>query len=215
MIKTDGIILDIDGTIWNTTPVVAQAWNKAILSTYPQVPTVTADILKTQFGKTMDVIADNLFSILNETQKKDLLNKCCSYEQKALAQNEKDITYPNVVKTIREISKKIPLFIVSNCQNGYIELTMDKLEIRTCISDWECFGHSGLSKAENISLIVQRNKLKNPVYVGDTEGDFLSCKEAGVPFIWAEYGFGKNLENFDIADKITDFSELPSKISNS
>ena len=30
MIKTDGIILDIDGTLWNTTGVVAKAWNKAI-----------------------------------------------------------------------------------------------------------------------------------------------------------------------------------------
>ncbi len=25
--KTDGIILDIDGTLWNSTPIVAEAWN--------------------------------------------------------------------------------------------------------------------------------------------------------------------------------------------
>ncbi len=29
-IETDAIILDIDGTLWDTTSVVAQAWNDAI-----------------------------------------------------------------------------------------------------------------------------------------------------------------------------------------
>lgn len=28
--KFDGLILDIDGTIWNTTGIVSVAWNKAI-----------------------------------------------------------------------------------------------------------------------------------------------------------------------------------------
>ena len=26
--KTDGIILDIDGTLWDSTPIVAKAWNE-------------------------------------------------------------------------------------------------------------------------------------------------------------------------------------------
>lgn len=28
--KTDGIILDIDGTLWDSTPIVAKAWNEVI-----------------------------------------------------------------------------------------------------------------------------------------------------------------------------------------
>ena len=54
--KIDSIILDVDGTIWNTTGIVAEAWNKVIDENFPQVPHVTAEILKGQFGKTMDVI---------------------------------------------------------------------------------------------------------------------------------------------------------------
>ena len=38
---------------------------------------------------------------------------------------------------------------------------------------------------------MERNGLKAPVYVGDTQGDFEACKAAGVPFVWVEYGFGK------------------------
>ncbi|MFR7899958.1 MAG: hypothetical protein ACLU6Y_09110 [Ruminococcus sp.] len=32
--------------------------------------------------------------------------------------------------------------------------------------------------------------LKDPVYVGDTLGDFNACRKADIPFIFAEYGFG-------------------------
>ena len=64
--KFDGIILDVDGTIWNTTGVVAAAWNKAIEKLFPQVRRVTAEILQGQIGKTMDVIADNLFPELSD-----------------------------------------------------------------------------------------------------------------------------------------------------
>ena len=57
----DGIILDVDGTLWNTTEIVAQAWNKAISRICPAVPLVTPEQLQSQFGKIMEVIADNLF----------------------------------------------------------------------------------------------------------------------------------------------------------
>ena len=87
MNKFDGLILDVDGTIWNTTGIVAEAWNKTIDDSFPQVPHVTADILKGQFGKTMDVIADNLFGVLSEADKKELMKKCCVGEQKALLEN--------------------------------------------------------------------------------------------------------------------------------
>ena len=68
--KTDGIILDIDGTIWNTTGIVAGAWNIAIEKTNKKagasIPEVNAEILQQQFGKPMNVIADNLFKGISE-----------------------------------------------------------------------------------------------------------------------------------------------------
>lgn len=210
--KFDGLILDVDGTIWNTTGIVAEAWNKTIDDHFPQVPHVTADILKGQFGKTMDVIADNLFSVLNAEEKKVLMEQCCIYEQKALLENNTDITYSGVLETLNNLSGKIPLFIVSNCQSGYIELVMEKNKITKLIKDFECFGNTRLTKDENIRLIVKRNGLKNPVYVGDTQGDYDACKKAGVPFIWAAYGFGKP-EDDGYYSKIEQFSELEALLS--
>ena len=203
--KFDGLILDVDGTIWNTTGIVAEAWNNAFDQFFPQVSHVTADVLKGQFGKPMDVIADNLFPMLNQDEKNLLMEKCCQMEQAALLQNTKNITYDGVVESIKEITKSIPVFIVSNCQSGYIEVVMEKNSIADFITDFECFGNNGFSKDKNISLIAQRNGLKTPVYVGDTQGDYEACQKAGLPFIWAAYGFGRpeddnyfaKLEKFD------------------
>ena len=207
--KFDGLILDVDGTIWNTTGIVAEAWNKTIDTFFPQVPHVNAEILKGQFGKTMDVIADNLFGVLSAEDKKILMEKCCIYEQKALLDNTKNITYEGVIETLKKLSSIIPIFIVSNCQSGYIELVIEKNKITPLIKDFECFGNTGKSKAENIKLIASRNGLKAPVYVGDTQGDYEACKEAGVPFIWAAYGFGKPEDNNYYA-KIDSFTQLES-----
>ena len=205
--KYDSIILDVDGTIWDTTPVVAKAWNKAIAELFPQVPPVTADILKGQFGKTMDVIGRNLFGALSDSDQAILLKRCCVEEHLAIEQNEKDIAYEGVVETIRVLAANLPLFIVSNCQAGYIELVIKKLGIEDYITDFECFGNNGLTKDKNIKLVVERNKLKKTVYVGDTQGDLEACKLAGVPFIWAEYGFGQ-VEQREIAGSVKGFVEL-------
>ena len=101
----------------------------------------------------------------------------------------------------------IPVFIVSNCQSGYIELVMEKTGITEYVKDFECFGDTGKNKDENIKLIVERNNLKKPVYVGDTQGDYEACTKAGVPFIWAAYGFGRPDDDKYFA-KLEDFPKL-------
>lgn len=201
----DGLILDIDGTVWNTTGIVAQAWNDAIEKEFPEVPRVSAKILKGQFGKTMKVISDNLFGCLSEENRKKLIDICAEYEQAALDSINTDLTYPGVIDTISQLAKKLPLFVVSNCQSGYIELVLAKNGITNLIKDFVCFGDNGKEKWENIQIICKRNNLNHPVYVGDTQGDADSCCKAGVKFIYASYGFGQ-VKSYDA--KIDTFSQI-------
>jgi len=202
------IILDIDGTLWNTTGVVATAWNKAVSESGIEELMdlhITDKILQKEFGKPMDVIADDLFGDIDAKKKADLLEVCCEYEHKAIAETKEDLTYANVRETLFELSKNNRLYIVSNCQNGYIELVMEKNGIEDIISDIECFGCTGLQKDENIRLLMDRNDIDEAVYVGDTLGDFEASRKAGVKFIFCEYGFG-DVSNPDAV--IKDFSEL-------
>lgn len=205
MIKTDGIILDIDGTLWNTTGVVAKAWNKAIADCGFDAALVNASGLQKEFGKPMNVIADDLWPALSQEQKDRLMEQCCVREQEALKENHEDISYPAVRDTIKALAQKFRLYIVSNCQSGYIELTMEKNKIADFIKDHECYGDTGLGKADNLRLLVRRNGIKAPVYVGDTQGDADACREAGVKFVWAGYGFGSVQE---FAAKVDRFDQL-------
>ena len=208
----DSIILDVDGTIWNTTEIVAQAWNKAIEENFPNVPRVSAEILQGQFGKPMNVIADNLFIGLSDSQKQILSKSCFNLEHIYIEANTKNITYPGVCETIASLSKKAPVFIVSNCQSGYIELVCRKNNIASYITDFECYGNNGFFKDKNIKLVIERNNLKNRVYVGDTQGDYDSCVSAGVPFIHAAYGFGTIREKVPEIHKFEDLVEAADKV---
>ena len=210
LIRTDAIILDVDGTIWDSTNIVADAWNEAAREMDADYDEITPDILKGYFGKTMEEIAEGLFSRVETKKSYKLMRLCEQKEQEYLQNDPCSITYDGVKTTVRELSEKINIFVVSNCQKGYIELMLEKTGLADCITDFECYGNTGNGKADNIKLLVERNNLKNPVYVGDTGGDAAACKEAGVPFIFASYGFGSVDE---YTAKIDSFSELKTLLS--
>ncbi|MDF2614127.1 MAG: putative phosphatase [Clostridia bacterium] len=184
------IILDVDGTLWDTTEVVAEAWNKAISEVGGTAAVVTSSILKKEFGKPMDVIANNLFYDASEQKRELILEQCCKYEHDILSERTDNLLFPDVKETIEKLSEKCRLFIVSNCQSGYIELFMEKAGIEKYITDYECFGDTGKSKGENIRLVIERNHLDDVIYVGDTQGDYEATVFAGIPFVFAKYGFG-------------------------
>lgn len=203
--KIDSMILDVDGTLWDSTGIVAGAWTQAVRECGHTDVTVTADMLKGLFGLTMAAIAARLLPQLSVEEQGRVMDLCCVYEQQALESDECRICYPGVKDAIREMSKSVRLFIVSNCQSGYIELFLEKTGLGPYITDIECYGNTGKGKADNIRLVVERNGLSSPVYVGDTQGDCDAAAQAGVPFVFAEYGFGQ-ADRWD--RKIGAFAEL-------
>lgn len=200
----DGIIFDIDGTLWDSTDSVAASWNRAIRENSSLDLTIDAEILSGLFGKTMTEIGNALFPDYPEEERNRLLEICYQYENNYLIDHP-GAAYPGVLDTIRKLYEKYPLFIVSNCQLGYIEVTMKGTGIEPYIKDHLCFGETQVSKGETLLMLMGRNDLKTPVYVGDTQGDADACRHAGIPFIFAEYGFG-NVP--DAAVRISTFSEL-------
>jgi len=189
MIKTDGIIFDIDGTIWNTTNVVERAWNQALDECGLSYAHVSAKQLQGLFGLPMMDIIDRILP--NETLEKKLEFKplCYKYEDEYISRESGEL-YDGMVETIKKLSQKYNLFIVSNCQGGYIELMLEKTGMKPYFKDFTCPAYTDKLKADNIRIISDRNGITNPIYVGDTQMDANACKEAGVPIIFANYGFG-------------------------
>ena len=200
----DGIVFDVDGTLWDSVEVVAESWNLAIKENSDLEPNLNREILQGLFGKTMDEIAAGVFPDLDPDSRRKLMDICFDYENRYLETHPGKL-YDGVTDTLAVLSGQYPLFIVSNCQKGYIEVLLRTCSLEPFIKDHLCFGETQTSKGQTILSLMKRNGLKNPVYVGDTRGDADACAEAGIPFIFAGYGFG------DVPDakmRISKFTDL-------
>ncbi|SEA90686.1 phosphoglycolate phosphatase [Pseudobutyrivibrio sp. ACV-2] len=204
-VVTDGIIFDMDGTIWDNTPVFASSWTRAAKDRGYDVE-FTAETLQGLFGKTMTDIADACIPDEDPEKRYETLRMCEEYEMADLAVSDVDTTYPGLEDVLKELSKDINLYIVSNCQAGYIETFLERSGFSSYFKDYICYGDNGLGKADNIKGLVEKNNIKRPVYVGDIQSDKDACDKAGVDFIWAAYGYGKSIDSC-IAD-IHDITEL-------
>jgi len=187
----DGIIFDVDGTIWNATKVVAQAWTNAIKNHSDLGITVTQADLESLFGKTMEEIYDQIFQLMPDKEERDRIAEACiEYEQEAL-RKEPGLLYEGIVGVIKILALKYPLYIVSNCQSGYIELMLEVTGLEYYFKDHLCYGDTLQPKTYTIPKIMEQNNLKDVVYIGDTFGDFDACQKIGIPFVFASYGFGE------------------------
>ena len=58
-IPTDGLLFDVDGTLWNTVGPIAVSWNRAIRDEGLDF-VITPEILQREFGKTMAEIGEKM-----------------------------------------------------------------------------------------------------------------------------------------------------------
>ncbi len=200
----DSIIFDLDGTLWDATDGAAVIWSE-VAGKYPEVTDIiSADRLKALYGLPLEEIAVKLLpSVSRDTAIKIMREstiKQCPYLEKTGG-----ILFTGLEDTLIKLKEKYRLFIVSNCEEGYIQCFLKAHQLDQYFEDFEYPGRSGVLKADNIRLIMNRNQLLNPVYVGDTIGDAAASIKAGVPFIYARYGFGQ-VEDYDYV--IDSFPEL-------
>lgn len=198
----DGFIFDVDGTLWDSTPIAAASYNK-VFEKEGLSYRVDADLLKQLFGKPMDVIFQHIMPDEDPAYAKQLADECMEVENDDLAKMPGTF-YEGVEATLKALSEQVPVFIVSNCQKGYIELVVKWAGLENTVKDFLCFGDTGTSKGQTILKLMEKNGLKNPVYVGDVQGDADACKEAGIPIIYCKYGFGTVKEPYGTIEKPAD-----------
>ena len=184
-----GIIFDMDGTLWDSSENVAISWTEKVRELGYDFPDITQQDVMGVMGLTMDRIADKLFGSRPLEERRELLDRCCDNEEQYLLRHG-GVLYPDLEKTLIRLKKKYHLYIVSNCQSGYIETFLEHYGFGEYFDDIECYGNNLKGKGDNIALIVSRNGLDKAWYVGDIQGDYDSTMEAGIDFIHAAYGFG-------------------------
>lgn len=200
-----GIIFDLDGTLWDSAQGVTDSWNEVIAGLETKETLVSVAQIYSLMGKTMDEIARCVFPDM-EPGRRDRVMDACYENENAYLEQHGGILYPDLEETLQTLAKTYELFIVSNCQIGYIEAFLTYHKLGYLFTDTENFGNTGKPKGDNIKLVVERNQLDKAVYVGDVLGDYNSTMEAGLPFILAEYGFG---EVPQAKYRIQSFRQLP------
>lgn len=200
----DGILFDLDGTLWDAVPEITLCWNQAISAAGVDRPPLTEEEVRSCMGMQIADIAARRLPGLSFERQMAVIDDCVTVENVYLARHGAAV-YPGAVETLAALSERCPLFVVSNCQDGYIQAFFQGTGLGEYFTDFECAGRTGKPKSENIALVSARNGLKHPVYVGDTDLDRRSALEAGVPFVHAAYGFGK----VEGVPAVHSFAQLP------
>lgn len=192
VMNVESIIFDLDGTLWDSADSVAESWNIAIKKA--AVPclsdtVITGEELRGAMGKPMDELARYFFPMLPEDKQMKLLDSCMRTENEYVAAHGGKL-YENEEAVLKALSEKHRLFIVSNCQKGYIEAFFTASGFGKYFSGRLCWGDTGVKKSITMRLLTEKFGCSSAAYVGDTDGDCRSAFEAGIPFVHAAYGFG-------------------------
>lgn len=208
-IKSEGIIFDLDGTLWSTSDQIVPAWNDVLQR--KGLPLITVSQMNSFMGKTPDMIASMMLPDMPHVEAMYVFAECVVEENNYLKTHGGTL-YEGLETTLAHLKKNYFLAVVSNCLQDYLNTFLDFHGLRGYFDDCETFGGTRLQKSENIRLVVKRNHLNAAVYVGDTELDRQSAEKAGVPFIWAKYGFGTDVVAQQTINSINELPQVVEKI---
>lgn len=185
--KKKGVLLDLDGTLWDSSGAVVKAWNE-ILEKHGIEPLSDED-MKRVMGLSMNRIADILFPDLDPKKRYALMRECELHENEYIRRHGGTL-FEGVPALLEQLSHNYFTAIISNCQKGYIEAFIQYYGLGKYIDATRAYGDLQKEKDENIQDVIKENDLGSAVYVGDIYNDYVCAQKAEVPFILAAYGFG-------------------------
>lgn len=202
------LIFDLDGTLWDPRATIIKIWNEALTQRQLLQRELKPEDMDQYMGLLFDDILKDIIPGISDQQVQEILVEIVQKENKVL-RTHGGILYEGVAETLTNLKKTHNLFIVSNCQDGYIEAFLEYYQFNDLFTDIESHGRTKKPKAENIKLIMERNHLshENSVYIGDTQTDYDSAKANLISFIFCEYGFG-TLNISEYKPSVSKFSDL-------
>lgn len=199
--KKISLLFDLDGTLWDTSISTYEASKK--------VREVNLDIVKKGMGKTKEENAKLYFPDLDVSCGCQLIDEI-SLENVKLINDGNAKIYPGVIDTLKKLSKKYDLFIVSNsASSNYVNLILKYIDVH--FVELVAAGEKGMNKEEAIGYILDKYQPDYAFYIGDTTIDRDSARANKLPFIFARYGFG-DVDDYEYA--INSIEDLTNIIDN-
>lgn len=208
------ICFDLDGTLWDTASSTYQCVNEYLLQNHYSFQ-VSFDTISSNMGNAMDVCARSYFPLLPIDQAKELLQKTFQYQNQLLKEGKsRGDVYPGVASTLKELSKQYILCIVSNCTgDAYIQNFMRAAGVEELITDYIPASKFSITKGEALLRLKKKYSVDSVIYVGDTIKDLEATKEADCIFLYAAYGFGKDLSSTYVVHHVPELLDVIPNIS--
>lgn len=195
-----GVAFDLDGTLWDATNSIWYTWARHLNN-----PDLDLDFVKGCMGSPATKIAAALGvsdAEFARIQREELPNM--------------GIIAPRIYDGAQAVlyglkQMGLQIYIVSSCQEGYIDKFIEQSGLPRYLFDG-CFYDGYPCKGKHLNLKYIREALAGEViYIGDTTRDRDAAKNAGFPFIWANYGFGENIAQWGDW-MIDDIRQLPAML---
>ena len=197
------VLFYLDGTLWDSSVEVLRCWNRVL---QPLGRRITKEEMDRLMGLTPTEIGDVQFPDLPQAERYALTDRCLDAESPYLFERGARL-YPKVRETLLQLKRRYFIGLVSNCTEDYALSFFHAHRLGCLFDDHETAGRTGLGKAENILLLMERNRISKAVYVGDTVKDMAAARDADIPFLFASWGFGDPAQIQSIA-KTKYFFEL-------
>ncbi len=205
--KKEAVLFDLDGTLWDSSREVLLCWNRVLL---PLGRSISEEELSRLMGLTPREIGDVQFPDLPPMERYALTDRCLEAEAPYLYERGAKL-YPKVRETLRQLKKRYCVGLVSNCTEDYAQAFFHAHGLASLFDDHETAGRTGLDKGQNIALVLKRNGIERAVYVGDTAKDLAAAQAAGIPFLFASWGFGALPQ---VQPSLVSFSALEEAVSS-
>ena len=156
----DAVVFDLDGTLWDTSASCAVGWNRMIDRHRIPFRPITEHDVRGVTGKPHEACIREVFAGLAEAHIQTLAAETQLEDNRVVAELGGEL-FADVEAGLRRLCARYPLFIVSNCQAGYIETFFQWSRLGGSFRDFECWGNTGLSKTQNLRLLVDQPRGKN------------------------------------------------------
>lgn len=190
----DSILFDMDGTLWDAVDSYCAVWNRTISQLGVDAEAVDRQKLQKLMGMQLSDIYNRL---IGDRADRATFTAALSANEAEMMPQLGGRLYPGVRSTLEKLSGTHKLFMVSNCDASGLPNFYHFTGLGPLFTDGLSFGMTKQGKSANIHVLVSLYNLEHPLYVGDVRQDCLDAHAAGVPFVWASYGFGTDVAEAD------------------
>lgn len=192
--RYDGLVFDLDGTLWDGSELSAEAINQGYRE-FGIDRLITREFVQSISGKPSAECDAILLEGIPASMQPSVMARIDQLELLTIEQSAAMKLFPGVREGVRTLSQHFQLCVVSNCGSRYLQVFLESSGIGEVFLDSECFGTTRRPKAENIAAVVRRQGFLRPCYIGDTMSDKAAADGSQTPFIQAQYGFGSRIPN--------------------